>query len=324
MPDSRLRARLRDWLIGTALLLALLLWVHWQVGWAPLLEPWRSLPAGELLILFGISLLSYLARAIRLYRYFPALLGHHLAATVRLSVLHNVANNLLPMRTGEAVMPLLMKRYFGHDYPDSALALLWIRLMDLHALVLVALGAGWLAAPHPAWLVGLLVAVTVMPLGYRLRGPALLRLTRGGRLAGLLAKLVGALPNRGWRLAEVYAWTLATWATKFIAFSLVFQHLTGVDAWQAVMGVIGAELSSVLPLHGVAGAGSYEAALVVAIVPTGVDAATALAGAVNLHLFLLGVTLALGVLALLLPHPASPGLERSHAATEDGGPTKGA
>jgi uncharacterized membrane protein YbhN (UPF0104 family) len=64
---------------------------------------------------------------------------------------------------------------------------------------------------------------------------------------------------------------------------------------------MGAELSTVLPFHGIAGSGSYEAAVVAALLPLGVDATAALAGAVNLHLFLLGVTMILGLLAFMLP-----------------------
>lgn len=299
-----MHSRVRDWLIGGSLLLALVLWVHWQVGWATLLTPWASLSAGMLAGLFGVSLLSYLARGIRLYRYFPELLQGHLAATLRLSILHNFANNLLPMRIGEAVMPLLMQRYFGHRLTDSALALLWIRLLDLHALVLVALLAGWLANPGAGWLWAMLALLLTLPLGFILRDGLAARLQgRDGRIWNMASSLLAALPARGGQFAEVYVWTLITWGSKFLAFTLVLQHFTGLPLWQAITGVIGAELSTVLPFHGVAGAGSYEAALVLAITPTGVDTALALAGAVNLHLFLLGVTLALGPLALLLPRP---------------------
>jgi hypothetical protein len=42
-------------------------------------------------------------------------------------------------------------------------------------------------------------------------------------------------------------------------------------------------------------------ATIAAMVPFGVGAADALTGAVNLHLFVLGTTLILGLLALLLP-----------------------
>jgi len=68
----------------------------------------------------------------------------------------------------------------------------------------------------------------------------------------------------------------------------------------------------VLPLHGIAGAGTYEAGIVAALLPFGVDTETAVSAAVNVHLFLLGVTLLGGALSLLLrvsPHisPGGPG-----------------
>jgi uncharacterized membrane protein YbhN (UPF0104 family) len=100
---------------------------------------------------------------------------------------------------------------------------------------------------------------------------------------------------------RVYLWTALTWITKFLSLAAVLRHFLPIDLWQVMLGVMGAELSSVLPFHGIAGSGSYELAAVAALVPFGVEAAAALAGAVNLHLFLLGVTLVLGLLALLLP-----------------------
>lgn len=305
--DSRLTGRRRDWLLGGALMLGLAAWVHWQVGWATLLAPWAQLAPAELGGLLLVALVSYLTRGVRLYRYFPELLKGHLAATLRLSALHNFANNMLPMRLGEAAMPLLMSRYFGHRLTDSALALLWIRLLDLHVLAAIALLTGWLASAEHAWLLGMLAWFAALPAGYLLRGVLARQLAgRGGRLAGALRALLAAMPGSGLRFAEIYGWTLLTWLSKFLAFTLVLQHFTGLPLWQAVAGVIGAELSSVLPIHGVAGAGSYEAAIVLALTPFGVASDIALSGAVNLHFFLLGVTLLLAPLALLLPRPKIP------------------
>ena len=51
----------------------------------------------------------------------------------------------------------------------------------------------------------------------------------------------------------------------------------------AVMGAIGGDLTSVLPVHGVAGAGTYEAGVVAALTPFDIPTAAALAAAVNLH-----------------------------------------
>jgi len=297
-----LTGRPRDWLVGLLLLAGLVVWVHLQIGWSSLLAPWASLTWPSLAGLLGLSLLSYLARGIRLYDYFPDLLRGRLLTTLRLSMLHNFANNLLPMRAGEAVFPLLMKRYFGHGLADSGFALLWIRLLDLHVIVLLALAAGWLAAPHWLWWAAALLLLLALPLGFGLRHWLRQRLQSGqGKASKLTRRLLDALPATGGRFARAYGWTLVTWAAKFVAFTSVFLHFADVALWQAITGVIGAELSSVLPVHGVAGSGTYELALVAAIVPTGVAADMALAAAVNLHLFLLGVSLILWPLAIVLP-----------------------
>ncbi|VAW96580.1 hypothetical protein MNBD_GAMMA20-1008, partial [hydrothermal vent metagenome] len=50
-----------------------------------------------------------------------------------------------------------------------------------------------------------------------------------------------------------------------------------------------------------AGAGTFEAGVVAALLPFGIDAKTALQAAVNLHLFILGSTLLAGLLSLALP-----------------------
>ena len=115
--------------------------------------------------------------------------------------------------------------------------------------------------------------------------------------------MAGAAPQDPLLIARVYVWTTATWSLKFVAFASVLHHFVPVAFWRVLAGVMGAELSSILPIHGIAGSGSYEFAAVAALVPLGVNAKLALAGAVNLHLFLLGTTVLLGALAFLLPKP---------------------
>jgi uncharacterized membrane protein YbhN (UPF0104 family) len=297
-----MKQRLRDWLIGGVLLLGLVAWVQYAIGWPELLAPWRQVAPGQLLYLFALSLLSYVLRGVRIYDYFPELMRGRLPSAVRLSVLHNVANNLLPMRSGEAFFPLLMKRYFGHGLADSTFSLIWIRLFDLHVIGLVALVAGWLALPHWLWVLGLAAAIVALPLVLWLSPRLQVWLSeRPGKLAALVKRILGAMPGSVGRMLRVYLWTLLSWAAKFLAFTVVLLHFLDAEHWQAFTGIIGAELSSVLPFHGVAGSGSYELAAVAALVPTGIDADAALRGAVNLHFFLLGVTLALWPLALLLP-----------------------
>ena len=252
-------------------------------------------------------------------------------AVLRLSVLHNMANNLLPMRSGEMVFPWLMRRWFGHGFLAAGASLLWIRLLDLHVLGLAGLLVLWLRNPASAW-VWLLAPAALLWLG-------LLPLTAWGvqraarvpaartnaapqsaarasgawtastgrsptvvtRLWGIARFVAEAGPARPAGVGRLYLWTLLSWAAKLAAFVVVLRHFVSAELWQVLAGVMGAELSSVLPFHGIGGAGSYELATVVAMVPFGVGASEALAGAVNLHLFLLGCTLLLGLLALLIP-----------------------
>lgn len=298
--------RPRDWLLGATLLVALVITVEHLIGWGTLLAPWRSIPPGLLLGAFLLTAASYGLRALRVYDYFRPLTSGRFPVVLRLSVLHNAANNLLPMRIGEVAFPWLMRRYFGHGFLESGASLLWIRLMDLHCLVLAALLAAWLRMPGWWWpLLGALW-LGLLPLGIWVRSSGLLMRLPAGRFRALLLFLLDAAPSDVGLLRRLYLWTALSWALKLLAFALVLGHFVDAALWQLLAGVLGAELSSVLPFHGIGGAGSYELAGMVVLVPAGVGVEEALVGAVNLHLFLIGMTLILGLLALLLPAGRPP------------------
>ena len=217
----------------------------------------------------------------------------------RLSIRHNVANNLLPMRAGEMVFPWLMGRYFGQGFGNALASLIWIRLLDMHFLGLIACLILYLRQPWIGWPLAGLLWLLLLPLMARVGRLAPTGSTRmPARLASTLAR---AAPVSRRLIARLYLWTALSWTAKFIAFALLLQHFLPLDLWRLLIGVLGAELSSILPFHGIAGGGTYELAAVAALVPFGVSPEAALVGAVNLHLFLLGVTLLLGLLALLLP-----------------------
>ncbi len=299
--ETRL-GRPRDWLLGALVLGLLVVWVEQSVGWGKLLAPWATLGLGQLLGLVGLSTLSYGFRGVRVYDYFLPLTRGRFLTSLRLSVLHNVANNLLPMRSGEAAFPLLLRRYFGQRLLHGTFALVVIRLLDLHFLGLVALAALYARSAQLPWILAGALWLAALPLAFALRGRVLAWAQGGqGRWRGLLSEAIGALPERPLQIARLYLWTALSWITKVVAFAAVLCHFVPLELWQALAGIIGAELSSILPVHGIAGTGSYEAAAVGVLVPLGVPMDQALTGAVNLHLFLLGVTALLGVLGLLIP-----------------------
>jgi len=293
--------RPRDLLIGAALLVGLFIAVDKSVGWATLLSPWLRLSPWLLLVAFVLTALSYLLRAVRVYDFFGAPLQGRFITVLRLSVLHNSANNLLPMRTGEMVFPWLMRRYFGHGFLAAGASLLWIRLMDLHVLGLAGLLVLWLRDPAWLWPLAALIWIALLPATAKLASHAASKPGGHGRLWRIARFIAESGPARPTLIGRLYLWTALTWLLKLAAFAAVLRHFLAVDFWKVLAGVIGAELSSVLPFHGIAGAGSYELATVAAMLPFGVSATDALTGAVNLHLFVLGTTLILGLFALLIP-----------------------
>ncbi len=295
--------RPRAWLIGGCLLLALIVLVQWLIGWPAMLAPWRTFSPLLLGSLLALTLMSYLLRAWRVQRYFAPQLDGRLVATFKLSALHTTANVLLPMRLGELAFPWLMRRYFGHNLLATGVALLWIRVLDVHCLVLFGWIALWLHQPNLFFIIAALLWVGT--LGWLQQATVLVQRWRPPpRWATLLQQLTTAVPQLPGQIVQLYLLTVLSWLTKLIAFAVVLQQVAGLASWQALAGALGAELSSVLPIHGIAGAGSYEVAAVAALVPLGVDASTALAAAVNLHLFMLAASVLIGTVALLLPHQA--------------------
>ncbi len=296
------------WRWGLALLIffAFVGWLEHLIGWGRLLAPWLSLSPPSLLAALVLMLGTYVLRALRIYDYFSPALHGRFVATLRLTMLHNFFNNLLPMRTGEAAFPVLMRRYFDVPVSRSVPSLLWLRVLDLHVLLAI----GWSALSQrylPDTLGGPLLALwlSLPALVFVMRAWLAARLKeRDGRIAGLARKLVEGLPARPAVFWRAWAWTAVNWGVKLAVMAFIFTRFDPLPWLVTLPGMIGGELGSVLPVHGVAGMGTYEAGVMAGLAPQGVALTAALAAAVNLHLFILGSTVLGAGLARLMPLPA--------------------
>lgn len=296
-------ARVR-FLLAVALLAAVIVGVQISIGWRRLFDPWLQMSPSTLLSAVSFTLVGYFARALRNYDYFLPLTRGGFAVCLKLTLLHNLLNNLLPMRSGEGSFPVLMKRYFCTPLSRSIAALLWFRVMDLHALVafaLFAVGNRWLSGPMHVVVVS---AWLLLPLGLlRLQSfelPQELINRIPTRWRGRFAEAGKGLPQSAKAFWRAWFWTAVNWFVKLAVFAWILQLFAPMPFSAAVAGAIGGDLTSVLPIHGIAGAGTYEAGAVAALLPFGVLPDEALAGAINLHLFLLGSSAVAGGLALLI------------------------
>lgn len=310
--DHAVKARSRRpldpaYLLGGVILLAFIAFVQWYLGWGALLRPWTRLSFAAVAVAAALVMASYVVRALRLYDYFRDGMQQRFHLALKLTLQHNLWNNMLPMRAGEASFPLLMARYFDIPLVKSVAALLWFRALDMHTLVacgLVALGGLWLNGAAAA---ALLVVWMVLPWAtYRFGMHHAARMEQTpprGRLLRLLHHTVASLPPSSHDFWRAWGWTLVNWGVKFAGLVWVLQQFIHGPVAAAVLGVIAGDATSVLPIHGVAGAGTYEAGIVagLAAAAAGIPAQTAVTGAVNVHLFILSAAVMGGALSLCLP-----------------------
>lgn len=290
--------------------IAFCLLIEVYFGWAKLLAPWGEQSWTTLLLATGLTYLSYWVRAMRLYDYFLADMRGGFPLCFKLMLQHNLLNNLLPMRAGEVSFPVLMARYFDVGTTRSLPALLWFRVMDLHLLVALALIAGgsfWLDSSQAILLAALWLPLPWLMFLLQARLVHYLAQPSSSRWKGIAYKMICSLPQDDRAFWHAWGWTVFNWVVKLGVFAWVLQLFLEMPASAAWLGAIAGDVTSVLPFHAVAGAGTYEAGVVSGLMPFGLNAREALPAAVNLHLFLLASTLVGGLLSLLLPGRPSHG-----------------
>ena len=292
------------WFIGVGLAAALLWTVELIVGWRSVWQSLGSAPLAVVLQCGGLFALSHLLRAWRIYFFKAGALGVGFGLTLKLGLLHQTFNNLLPMRLGEASYPLMMRRYADISLVDATMDLIWLRLLDL--LVMVGIAILFLLGFVNGSLAMLVAAL------FMLTGCFLLAMvadkntwqTESDEPKDVIRSGVRAFSQRGpssgasvWLL---FTATATAWALKIFAL-LLFATVTSDLHWLTVWGgVIAGEASSLLPVHGIAGAGTYEAAFVAGAYVGGESLEQMLLTAVNLHIFILSLTCLLTILVLPL------------------------
>lgn len=294
------RSQLLKLLLSVVILVITLAVVEYQIGWYSLLTSWQGFSAGTLTLLVILSLTSNALRALRIKISFELPAARY-PQMFYLSTNHNLLNNLLPMRTGEVAFPVLIKRYFGIGVVESSSHLLLYRLLDLVALLSIA---GVMALWQSNQMISIaIMLVTLFGLLMFDRGKRLLVWLLGRFSSPKLAKLAQAfsdLPTRGGHFGAIVLTTYAVWLTKLLAFLGVVLQLSQLTLAQAVTSVAIADLSSILPIHGVAGSGTFEAAFVLAGKLYAIDTTALLKVAVQLHLFLLLMSFAAFLLGWLV------------------------
>jgi len=297
--------------------------IQWIWGWESVVSMWAHAGWTSALIAILALLGTYVLRTWRIYDYFPQETTGHFGTLLRLVQVHNLLNIMLPLRSGEASFPLLMKREFGLSAARTTSALLVMRLFDLHAL-LAAAGIGLVLQTAAAWAWALWAAFLVLPaIAFALRNQifgliglllpkkfkAMLNEAEPGKLQKLLSGLQAGLPVNANAFARAWGATLINWFTKIAVLAWVLGLLGGLATGPSFGGALGGELSSVLPVHAPAGVGTYPAGITAGALAFGADANDRQAfeelgqAAVNTHLLVIVSSLIGTALSLFAARP---------------------
>ncbi len=286
-----------------AVLLAFIIGIEYWLGWQSILKPWLALDWQQLLVAFVLVLISYALRTLRLYDYFPAQMHGNVLPALRLNLLHNLFNNLLPARAGELSFPMLMKRYFKVDYAHSMSSLLWFRFLDLHTILSFAIYPLIIVTPFkrlafPVLLVWMLIPLLIYWLRNRVE---LWFIGKDGKFSELAQKTLYGLPDTTASFWKSWGLTWLNWLVKLLTLAWVLDQFVDGVSWNTmIMAVVAGELTSVLPFHAPAGIGTYEAGIIAVLVPF-MLLEQATRAAINVHLFVLGSAIMGGLVGWLLP-----------------------
>lgn len=300
-------ARNRMTLLSAGAIAAYAVFVEWFWGWPILLRQWSEIGPVAALSALVLLVATYFIRCYRIYDYFPGETAGRFLPLFRVTQVHNLLNIMLPFRAGETSFPLLMRSEFSVPLARGTAALLVMRLLDLHALLVVAavglvIGRSSIALWF-AWL-----AAFISPLLFFLlkdHAIALARRLLPARLDAIVDELEAGLPANIIAFLRAWGMTVLNWAVKVIVLAWVLAFMGVAPLAACFGGALGGELSSVLPMHAPAGVGTYPAAIAAGAVSFGASAGrTGLeqlaAAGVNAHLLIIVSAVAGTMLSMVL------------------------
>jgi hypothetical protein len=306
----------RTWL-ALAIGVALVAWMATRVPFDLIWLRARELPAwvwpGAMLGLF----LTYVLRAGRLHAEWAGRVAPGFRECLTVTLVHNAAINLLPMRAGEASYPWLLHRRWGIPVAEAGLSLLWLRVQD--ALVLALAGIALL--PWAPWPIRCALALLLAAAGALVAPQAVVRFRalllrwaepamkadppslRAARWAPRWRRIADAL-GAGRGGAAAWGFCVANWSLKLLVVGALLNRLADLSLWAGVAGALAGELAAVLPVQAPAGIGTYEAGVWLgARSHTGLPAGEVLGAALVVHAMMLVLS---WLCALILPLMRTP------------------
>lgn len=289
---------LRDpYIIGAKVFVALTItaltvyWIDHVAGWGSVVELLGGIGMADTAIVVGGVAASHVLRAVRLAMCYRTL-DTRWREISGVAFLHNSLNFWLPMRLGEFALPILSRHNLQIHYVDSALTLIYIRLMDIHVLLLLVfyfVGGSMLQGLY-FW--STLICLSGIPVFFYM--------VRGWSQRLRLVQRFVNISGSGTFALSTYIVTILVWLSKIGALTYLVVGMSDVSLDHAWLGVILADATSISPVTGIANVGTFEAGFVLPLALFGYDQVQTLPLAVGVHVVLGSVSLTVGLIGWLL------------------------
>ncbi len=319
--------RWQQWLISLAVTVGVFWYLLSRIDLAELFSTATSMTPGYLWVFAILLLTGALARAVRFWLLIDRMAPLHLLILIVMA--RNLFVDLLPARLGELSYVYLLTKRAGRPAEDGLASLFLAVLFDLVALVPLLILAILVVGSDDMISVPILAGAAVtlgalaflamraaVPLGTwvaRWLGPGdPLQFETApwrAKVAQLIRRTVEALRNvrsRGifWRVLLV---SIVVRLCKFGSYYfLVLAIMTplsytidGLGFFRVFLGVVAAELAAALPIHGIAGFGTFEVAWILSFSRLGFSTEHAIMSGILTHGTSQVVEYSLGICALL-------------------------
>lgn len=321
---TRLAGGWRPWLASLVITGGIFWYLLAQIDPAEILATARGMTPRYLWAFLALLLAGVITRAVR----FWVLLGQNTRFSLLTGIVlaRNLFVDLLPARLGEFSYVYLLTTRAGRPVEDGLASLMLAVAFDVVALapllvlaVLVVGGGGAVAGPWLALaavalgLVAYFVARMAAPIGMRIAewlAPAPTGATgRRVQLAALIrrtAEALGSVWTRG-IFTPVLLLSMIVRVCKFGSYYFLVLAIMGglglsassLGFFRVFLGVVSAELAAALPIHGIAGFGTFEAAWAFSFTQLGFARSDAIVSGILAHAVSQVVEYSLGACALL-------------------------
>ncbi len=256
------------------------------IGFDKLIQFFKQLSIFDLLIAFFFYTLSYITRA---FRWFITLHIKDFLKLFKITVYNTVFNIFMPFRTGELSFFYMLKKE-NLSFSESLLPFITVRLFDGFSLIAVFVFSFLLYKQY----IGLSI-VTLLLFPFFIFSFFRLATSLKIKKFNEFSKTKLSIKN----ILTLYLLSVFTLIFKFTGFLFVLPESLNLSLSELFLASSAGDLTTVLPIHGIAGIGTYEGGFAGLLILLGADKDTALLSSTMVHIFLLLSSLILAFISFV-------------------------